>query len=196
MSVNLQFKIEGVSPLLMHSDSGVDVDSPLSKAISSITSKQASKKTVEDREEIKRLEWLQGVYLDSENNIVLPMQNFRKCVIDAAKITRDGKNVERGLSSLTLLPLLDHDGSGDPDEMAVDLAFRDCRSVKVGQARVLRTRPRFNRWSVTYQAMIFTNVIGSDDVIEFVKLAGRSIGLGDNRTNGFGRFDLVEVKEF
>jgi hypothetical protein len=186
--MQVSIKIEGQTPLLMHSDKGVDPEHPLNKELSLITSKTASKRTEVENKEMSRLEWLLGVYTDGDQ-IVYPTAAVVRCFNEAAKVTKEGKKVTRGLSLEGIEVPLSHKGLGTPVEDLFGLpGCVDRRSVGIGQKRVMRTRPRFNPWSFVVTGELFDDVMDLDDLERIGDLAGRAIGLGDNRVNGFGRF--------
>lgn len=186
--MQISLDIEGQTPLLMHSDKGVDPEHPLNKELFLITSKTTSKRTEAENKEMSRLEWLLGIYTDGEQ-VVYPTAAVVRCFNEAAKVTKEGKKVIRGLSLEGIEVPLSHKSMGTPVEDLFDLpAYVDRRSVGIGQKRVMRTRPRFLPWSFTVTGELFDDVMNLDDLERIGDLAGRAIGLGDNRVNGFGRF--------
>jgi hypothetical protein len=59
--------------------------------------------------------------------------------------------------------------------------------MKVKQARVMRTRPRFDRWSLEFDANYDENLLNFNDVVEAAEYAGQYIGLCDSRPK-YGTF--------
>lgn len=194
--MEVQINIAGNTPLLMKSAAGVDAEHPVNKQIGLLTKKTASKRTAEDNAELRRLEWLLALYTDTDGSqVVYPTANVSRCFNEAARVTKEGKRVTRGLSLEGIeVPLgYNKNGHGAIENLFDDPVFVDVRSVGVGQKRVMRTRPRFMPWSLSVSGHLFEDVIDLDDLSRIAELAGRAVGLGDNRVNGFGRFD-VEVK--
>lgn len=191
MQINVT--ITGTTPLLMHSDAGVNAEHPLNKAKALLTKKTASKRTAEENREIRRLEWLLGIYTDGEQ-VIYPTANVARCLKEAGKITKQGTQITRGLSFDGVeVPLrYARNGHAGIEALFEDSNFVDDRSVGVGQKRVMRTRPRFMPWALTLTGELFDDVMDVADLRRIAELAGRAIGLGDNRVNGFGRF-TVEV---
>lgn len=192
--MKVQIEITGNTPLLMKSAAGVDSEHPVNKQISLLAKKSASKRTSEENAEMRRLEWLLALYSDGEQ-VVYPTANVARCFNEAAKVTKQGKQITRGLSLEGVeVPLgYSQNGHGKIENLFDDPAFVDVRSVGVGQKRVMRTRPRFMPWSLTVAGHVFDDVLDVTDLSRIAELAGRAVGLGDNRVNGFGRFD-VEVR--
>lgn len=190
--MQIQIDITGTSPLLMHSDRGVDPEHPLSKALALLTKKTASKRTTEENQEMRRLEWLQGIYTDGRQ-VVYPTANVARCLKEAGKVTKQGTQITRGLSLDGIeVPLgYQRNGHHTVEDLFSDPAFVDRRSVGVSQKRVMRTRPRFYPWSIQVAGELFDDVMDLGDLDRIAQLAGRAIGLGDNRVNGFGRFTVT-----
>lgn len=187
--MQVQIDVTGITPLLMHSDAGVNPEHPMNKALGLITKKTGSKRTAEENQEMRRLEWLLGIYTDGER-VVYPTANLVRCFKEAGKVTKQGTQITRGLSLDGIEVALNYarNGHRTVEDLFKDPAFVDMRSVGVGQKRVMRTRPRFMPWSVSVTGELFDDVMDLNDLVRIAQLAGRAIGLGDNRVNGFGRF--------
>lgn len=192
--MQIQINITGTTPLLMSSSAGVNPEHPLNKAKSLLTRKTASKRTAEENREIRRLEWLIGIYTDGEQ-VVYPAANVARCLKEAAKVTKQGTQVSRALSFDGIeVPLTYHrNGHKTVEDLFNDSNFVDERAVGVGQKRVMRVRPRFMPWQLTLTGEVFDDVMDVTDLRRIAELAGRAVGLGDNRINGFGRFTAEVV---
>lgn len=193
--MQLQLVLTGTTPLLMHSDVGVNSEHPLNKQKALLTKKTASKRTAEENEEIRRLEWLLGIYTNGDE-VIYPTANVVRCLKEAGKVSKQGTQVTRGLSLEGIdVPLqYARNGHSSVEALFHDANFVDMRSVGVGQKRVMRTRPRFMPWAVRVTGELFEDVMDVGDLRRIALLAGRAIGLGDNRVNGFGRF-TAELRE-
>jgi hypothetical protein len=182
-----QIALKGTSPLLMHNTRLADPDDEFARAIKEITDKR--KMTDDDRRAKERLEWFGGLYPSDGKGLVIPAANIRKCLIEAGTIFRLGKQVGRAVVFAEVDAPLVYAGSTDLDELYADPAHRFRVSVKVGTSRVPRMRPRFPAWAVTTAALLLTDVLNLSDLERITRLAGLSIGLGDGRNIGFGRFE-------
>lgn len=184
--MKIRLTLTGTTPLLMHNPRMVDPEFVLNREIKSLTSKR--KKTDEDLKQIERLEWYGGLYEDA-GVIVQPTSKPRKCFINTARITKQGKFVERALSFAALnVPLL-YDGPTSIDDVFALPQFHSRLSVGIGNKRVMRVRPQFPQWSMTLTGLFVEDAgINYDAFQEVVELAGVVEGIGDNRVNGYGRF--------
>ncbi|MGD9604456.1 MAG: hypothetical protein AB7V59_21790 [Gammaproteobacteria bacterium] len=181
----------GTTPLLMHNARLSNPLDEIAKAMKRVTSKRT--KTEEDHEELARLEHLGGLYLDPDLGPYLPGQNFERCLVDAARITKSGKKIERGVFVETNVNPLAYTGPRDVDGLWKDENFRHSASVKVGTNRVTRTRPQFRQWAVEAEGQYDPAVINLDELAEIAGTAGRMIGLGDWRPR-YGRFEALVEK--
>ena len=180
-------ELTGTTPLLCHNIRLSDPDDSVTRQIALVTSKR--KKTDEDRKEIAKLEWFGGLYtVDGIAGPVIPTGNIRKCLVQAAKVSRLGTAVQRALHFHDLFVPIIYDGPKDAGELVNDPAYIHRASVGVGQSRVIRVRPQFPRWAVTASAELLEDVLSLDDLSLIVERAGLIEGLGDNRVNGYGRF--------
>lgn len=176
----------GTTPLLMHNARLSNPTDEIAKAMKRVSSKRT--KTDDDHEELARLEHMGSLYFDDDMGPFIPGQNFERCLVDAARVTKAGKKIERGVFVETNINPLAYDGPRTIDELWKDDNFRHVASVKVQQNRVTRTRPQFRTWAVDADGMFDPAVISLEELAEIAETAGRMIGLGDWRPR-FGRFD-------
>lgn len=183
-------KLVGTRPLLMHSARSVDPLDPLMQQKATYTALR--KKTEADQLEIYRLDFMLGLYHDSDLGPYLPSDNVFKALIEAARKSKQGKLIEQGLYLTTDVCPLVYVGPRDPEGLFADANFVDRRSVKQQMSRIIRTRPIFREWQVTMQGMLDENVLNWKDLNSIVAIAGEYIGVGDWRPR-YGTF-TAEVK--
>ena len=190
--MDIHVSLRGSTPYLMHNIQGVDPDLPLAREMKAITAKK-SKMTEDDRRNVERIEWMLGTYLE-DGALAVPVRNLKKCFIDSGKITRDGTAVTRALSFPGLHVPLEHAGNGSLDAMYKSGQFMSRLAVGIGKARTMRVRPQFMPWAITFDAVLFEDAMDFDTFTRVVERSGVAIGLGDNRTNGYGRFEGLVTK--
>jgi hypothetical protein len=181
----------GTKPLLMHNARLSNPLDEVAKAMKRVSGKRL--KTDEDHEELARLEHLGGLYFHDDLGPFLPGQNFERCLVDAARITKAGKKIERGVFVDTDVNPVEYVGPRTIEKLWADENFRHAAPVKVGTARVTRTRPQFREWQVTVGGTFDASVINLAELDEIARTAGMMIGLGDWRPR-FGRFAAVVEK--
>lgn len=188
---SLKFHIKGTAPLIVHNARMTD---PLDKwtiALAKLTTKR--KKTVEDHEEISRIEWCGGLYLSEHDSgvPVIPSANIERLFRDAAMKQRKGKDVQSGMICTSGAPII-YSGPKDSDAMWNDKAKRfACRaSVGLRGVRLIRTRPIFPEWELKFEIEHDPSILDESSVHEFLEYAGRYIGLGDWRPK-HGRFEVM-----
>lgn len=187
------FQVKGRTPLVMHNIRLADPEDEFTRAIAKINDKKKNK-TDEDQHEIARLEWFGGIYHDPDVGIHVPSTWVVASLENAAKITRRGTQLLRGLAMTTDRIALEYDGPKKLTELYERPEFRLRKIVGVQRNRVVRVRPIFRQWGLLFDAELMTDVMDLDDLKGIAAQAGRSAGMGDARKLGYGRYD-VEVEE-
>ena len=183
MYEKLTATLTGVAPLLMHNGQLADPLNKFTKALKEVTSKRI--KTDKDHEEMSRLEWLGSLYIGEDGSPCIPGDLIEAWAKTGAKKSKLGKQFAAGVFCDQASFKLRYDGLRDPDAMWASGKFADRRPVKVGTARVLRTRPIFRHWSLTVELLYSPDVITEAQLTKSIIDAG-IWGLGDYRPR-FGR---------
>lgn len=185
----LRFKIEGVSPLLMHSDRLVNPLDPIKKMIVPLTSKR--KKTDEDHEQIAALEFEAGFYFDEKLGPVIPAQNIEAMIKKAATRRKLGTTVVAGLMVIAEHYALEYEGPRTIKALWKRSAeFADMRSVVIQRARTMRCRPMFREWRLQFEIAYDAALLDAKTVGEIIEDGSKYVGLGDYRPR-FGRFKVA-----
>lgn len=185
----LKVKIKGLSPLLMHSDRFANPLDKATKAHKELTAKR--KKTDSDHEAIARSEWVGSLYHRDDIGPFIPGQNLDSCLQDGAKLQKLGKKFKQAVMVVeNEVPLL-YKGPRDIDGL-FDEGFRDVRGVKVGMAKLMRCRPKFNEWAAEFTVIYNDDVLNEEEVRKAIADAGSLIGVCDYRPR-FGKFSAEVV---
>jgi hypothetical protein len=180
----LKVKLVGITALLLHNGQLSDPLNEYARALKKVSGKR--KKTDEDIEEMARIEFLGGLYLDKNGEPCLPGEVLEAVIRDGAKRIKAGKDVQAAVICDGNFALV-YKGPRKPDEMWKDKRFVSRARVKVGQAAVMRTRPLFAEgWSANVVVQYDEDLIDRDTVVEAIKHA-QSKGICDWRPK-FGRF--------
>lgn len=186
--------MSGTSPLLMHNQRLADPLDPYAKALKAISSKKS--KTDEDHEQMARIEFEGGLYLDPDLGPYMPGVNIHRSLVEGARQTKRGKDVERAMLILDDVCPLAYRGPRDVEGLWADKTFVSRRSVKVKTSRLPRTRPVFPQWALECEAELDLSLLNFDDVIVIAETAGALAGLGDYRPSSphggsFGRYQAA-----
>lgn len=180
--------ITGVSPLLMHHGQMSDPRNEFARALKAVSSKRM--KTDADFEEMARIEWTAGLYV-SGGKIVIPSEVIEAALVAAAKKSKSGKQAQAGLFCEDEAPLVFADAGKSSEALwSMGKAYAFSVPVRVGQARVIRTRPRFDEWSATIKLQFDDGMFNRAAVIDVLRVCGEVIGIGDWRPK-FGRFAVA-----
>lgn len=185
----LTFRIRGVSPLLMHNGQLADPLNRFAREMRKISGKR--KKVEADYEQLARLEFLGGLYLQNGEPCI-PGELIEAGFIQAAMRSRMGQQAKAGVISDGFWPL-EYDGPHNPHELWEDDRFRSTVGVKVQRSRVMRTRPIFHEWAATVRLDFLVDQLDAEQVIEAFHVMGRLIGIGDWRPK-FGRFIVDDCR--
>jgi len=179
----LKYRLTSDAPLIMHNGQTADPLNKWSKSLKQISSKRA--KTDADHEEMARIEFMAGLYMN-ETGPIIPAHVVDALIINAAKKSREGPTAKSGCFCLEHAPL-EYEGPRTADELWKDETFRFSSIVRVQSARVARMRPIFNKWSVVISLHVEDSLVNPTRIDEWLNVAGTQVGIGDWRPQ-YGRF--------
>ena len=186
MLEELKVKIVGIAPLLMHNGQTADPLNSFARELKAVSSKR--KKSEDDYQEMARIEWHAGLYVDDDGYPCIPDTCIEAAIIDGAKKSKLGKHFKSSVFCEGNFRV-DYGGRKKAVDLWGDDNYRDTRSVRVGQARVMRTRPIFRNWSAVITVMYDAELTDEANVLKALDDAGRQSGVGDFRPK-FGRFEV------
>jgi len=200
-----RIKIRGLAPgMLQHSIDGGFLPSAAKTRMDEINSMSPkAKKLPEIVAERERCEWLLGAYRDDRDMPALPSRVIRASIWTAAKLTKDGKRVQRGVQvsnveftvlggeGKTIRELIDVTHTGpDGDQIGT---YWHRAVVAVQRQRVMRIRPLFPRWEAAFDVQFDTTIVDKATLMSWIESAGRTIGVGDWRPDTGGEHGRFEV---
>lgn len=201
---NLQIRVVGTAPLIMHSDRTANVFDNITKELKNLTSKR--KKTDDDLHEIAELEFIAGAYYrgnekelytpksaGATNGWYMPAANILATLKNAGKNFKLGKRFEQSVNILTDPKFLFKHDKLHPAELFKQGDYTDIRTVKVGQQKISRTRPIFEEWEFECEIWYEEIMIDEHQLDQILDFAGKFIGLCDYRPR-FGRFETEKIK--
>lgn len=180
--MSMQITLTGSQPMLQHN---VQLGDPDNEYVRDIGRLNALKGKITDEQRAER-DWLKfrgGLYYDDDHGPVLPAANVFRSIQQAASLTRNGKDVERGLIILDEFAPLEYDGPRKPEDMwgGGKSRFVDRRMARVNRAPVVAIRPRFEEWQAVYRFELDEDIMNPDDFKFIAEKAGRLIHVGDYR---------------
>lgn len=187
MAKTLKFRLESASPLIMHNGQLADPFNAFTKALKKVSGKR--KKTDEDFIQMAEIEFRGGLYLE-KGKPCIPAEAVEATLLHAAMTKKMGKQAKIGLYCTKNIAI-EYEGPKTPDALWADENFRFVKGVRIGQSKVMRTRPIFNEWAGDLEITFNPGVFDEDDIREIVKIAGESIGFLEWRPK-FGRFTIAK----
>lgn len=188
----LEFTITGDAPLLMHNGRLAAPNDPYARKMSEISSKR--KKTDADYDEMARLEFLGGLYLDENDEPCIPDYVFEAAIIGRGSMARQSKLGKSVAAAVWVEDsgTLNYDGPRNPDKLW-EQKFWLQSLVTVRSSRVMRTRPRFKQWSADFTVLYDSDMINEDELKHWIEWAGKAQGLGDWRPQKGGHYGRFSV---
>lgn len=188
---NLKVTWKGTSPLIMHSCQCVNPLHPISKELKRFTSKRT--KTEEDLIKISDLEWEAGAYWKDGLGLYIPAENVEATMVGGAKSFKKGSDFQKYVSVTDLYIPLDYGENLTKEQLIADYNYRDTRPMNVMKSKVMRTRPRFDTWKITFNMIFDETKLDLDQIIQALEYAGNYVGLCDSRPK-YGKF-VATVEE-
>jgi len=182
----LTYQIRGLCPILLHNGQTADPLNHYAKEIKKIASKR--NKTDADIEQMMMLEWQAGLYIENKA-VVIPDTVLLGMITAAAKKIKKGPQAKSGIFIQGNFPL-QYEGPKNLEKLWQDEKFRLTVKVTVNRSSIMRTRPKFDKWSLGFPVEIDTTLINESDLTDILKIGGKQIGLGDWRPR-YGRFEVV-----
>lgn len=200
-----QVEITGVRPMLMHWDN-IEWSDQMDEWKLSPENKKLGK-AGDDRSPAHR--WIGSLYHDFEH-VVIPSDNISRCLMEGGAMVpvpggKHGKTFKSqsqsgmmiGEESWQLLVK----GKPIPVKRILDLVKEDdfkkhktvCASLgfalfvkraKIGMAKHIRVRPRFDNWSATGTIIVHDDQITESALFDIARYGGQYKGLGDWRPGG------------
>lgn len=189
---NLRVTWKGSTPLIMHSCQCVNPLHPISKELKKYTSKRS--KTDDDLDMISNLEWEAGAYWKDGLGLYIPAENVEATIQNGAKANKKGKDIEKYVDVTDLYIPLDYGENLTKAELIANPEYRDVRIMTVQRSKVVRTRPRFDMWKITFNLMYNEEKIDLEHIVNAMEYAGNYVGLCDSRPK-YGKFtaDIEEL---
>jgi hypothetical protein len=184
--------LSGTTGLVLDNIDTADPENPVAKEIKKITDKDEM--TTEDR---KRKDWLAyhgALYLDDQKQLVMPYRCIKRALRSGAYVvgsTQLSGKIDAGVSASTVEFPLDYVGP-DVDKLYEDDRFKLRLMVNKNpsgkKAMVPSVRPILPEWGLAFTLTVFNDVIGWDKLVRAIQATGVSIGIGNARKLGYGRF--------
>lgn len=194
--VRRTYTIVGDTPMLMNNGRMANPLDEFAKAIKLISKKR--NKTEDDFAKMADLEWEGGLYLDDKQKICVPGSWIKGMIVSAGKKRKLGKTIKESLISQGppehngMFPLKFDGDNLSFEKLKASAAHRDIRAVIISGRKVMRCRPIFHGWSLTFWVDYLEDQIDSQDLDDLVVIGGRLICLSNFRPE-YGHFHTVAI---
>ena len=178
----------GGPDLVMHNGQTSDPLNAFSKRIKEISGKR--KKTDADHALMSEIEFEAGLYINAARQVIIPSRVMEAAVCEGARKTKEGRLALSGMFIDTDLVLQYDGGPLELEDLRKSADHILKVSVRVGQARVMRTRPFFQNWSGSFLVSLNSEVANAEALRQWITNTGAFVGLGDWRPR-HGRFSVL-----
>ena len=186
----IRFAIKGET-LLMNNIQSANPMFPGAKALKELTG--LKKKTDEILCQISDQEFRNAIYYREGIGPYIPGIWLFKCIESGAKKHKLGSKMRQScIVQETSVPLK-YKGPRDIEALVADPYFRLVTAVGVQRAKVMRTRPLFQDWSLEFSVLYDDEDINKNEIITALTDCGKKIGIGDYRPH-YGRFEVEILK--
>ena len=191
-----QYKLEfKLNNMLMHNAQTCDPTNKYAIEMKKISSKR--KKVDSDYFDLANLEYRAGLYVNNDQEVIIPSRIFEANVLEGARKSKQGKD---SLASVFCEQdaVISYDGGPLTIEQLLESEkHRSVMPVRVQRARVMRCRPYFENVTGTTVFALDTTVSQASDLERWIKAALELAGIGDLRPRyGRGRIlSFTEIKD-
>lgn len=187
--MEIKIEITGITPLLLHRFT----DEAAANATDSTRSSIQSGDRGTPREQAEP-----SLYT-YEGKPIIPGPNLFRAIIDGGKFFKAGKSKITTQKS-SLIP-----SCVSIEEIVIPIKHKkpwevDTRPIRIPATggRILRHRPRFDDWALTFSLSVDTDTLGTKLLREIIDATGKKIGLGDFRPDCkgmYGKFVVTKWQE-
>jgi len=173
----VKITIEGVTPLLMNSPKG------MLEASEGMTTKTAKRNIKEEAEKL--------AYKTEKGELYIPAEAIKGSLVNASAYKKFGKYSAR--------PMLAGGVRISPHEIGLGVKDyqHDIRTVVIQKARVVKCRPKLNKWKASFEIHYDETLIPDDVLIKpILEEAGKRVGLLDFRPQKLGEFGTFKITEW
>lgn len=182
------YSLKSSCAMLVHNGRMANPLDKYAKMMKEVSSKR--NKTDADYEQMARIEFVAGLYIGADGPII-PAANIDAMLVNAAKKVKEGNSAKAGVFCLENARM-EYSGPRTSDGLWENEQFRHTSLVRVGTARVPRTRPVFEQWSANVTINYEDTVVNVGAIDRWFVIAGAQVGLGDWRPQ-WGRFQAQRL---
>ena len=193
--MRFRITIEGRTPIITHNgSSGLDTTSDWAREKQEIVRKKGANRTEADDRRLKELDTAVSIYWNADGTPTVPADIIRTVIEQGARKIRQGPLVREGL-------LVERVEAFDYDRERYGTTFEDLIvstqftvPVVVSRSRIMRTRAKFDDpWTVTFLVDCDDDLVDESQLLQWLDIAGRRVGIGDWRPAKSGRYGTFQV---
>jgi hypothetical protein len=175
-----QFKIQvNIPTFISHNGQTASPLNTYAKRMKELSAKR--KKTDADHEQMAKFEFEAGLYLNDAREVIIPGRLFEALIAEGAKKSKEGK-IALSSTFVDTDAVISYDGGPlSVEELTKSDFHRLSVPVRIGQARVLRTRPIFKNVKAEWIVSLQTEVANQAQLQRWITDGMNLVGVGDWR---------------
>ncbi len=148
---------------------------------------------------IDRKNWQRKAEFDKNGKVKIPERWFKTTMIQSCKKNRivphfASRKSETYTSYVENFMVFNKKSLCEATDLKDFGAFVGATG-KNSTTKVWRVRPLLEEWNAEFEIIDAAGRMREDELKEIIDYAGLMIGIGDNRINNFGRFELMSLEE-
>lgn len=186
------YKVETMlSTFISHNGQTADPLNAYAKAMKEVSSKR--KKSEADFARLAEIEYEAGLYLNKNREVIIPGRLFEALIAEGAKKSKEGK-IALSSTFVDCDAVISYDGGPlTVDELIQSDYHRLSVGVRVGQAKVIRTRPIFHNVRAAFDVSLETSLANESQLRRWIVDGLNQVGMGDWRPrHGRGEMTVFE----
>lgn len=181
-----EIKLKGISPLIWNR---------MKREL-----EEEKKKLKKDQlSEWEQSNWIRKAELDGNGNAIIPPEWIRGALTDSCKMTRivphfataKNQTYTKYINSCMVEVTKPAGKKKDLEEFGAYVGSQGSR----GGGKVWRIRPMLREWNTSFILRDPEGRASKEEIKTIISHAGLMVGLGDNRINNYGRFEVTELQE-
>lgn len=193
--MQIEISAVGTKPLLLHNVDLANPRNPWFRKMAELRGTPSRSRTDKWLDEMEYAGFMGGFYdIPEIDGVAIPAENVRQCLIGAAKSARLGTKASGAIG--VIIPAVQVMFTGwenlrKPEALWEDGRYKITRMIRGSGGASPTTYPMFSDWAVKVAFELDERIMNLSTLTQVAEQAGRSVGLGACRKQGYGRFTAL-----
>ena len=190
--MQITIKAVGAKPLNLANVDAANPRNPWFRKMVELRGVPSKRRTDQWLDDMEYAMFMSSFYeIPDVDGIAIPAENMRQSLMEAARMTRQGPAISRGIMVIVPAVPLIYEGPRKPQELWDDGHFKLTRMIRGTGGASPTTWPIFYDWALKVPFEINESALSVPVLREIAERAGRMVGLGASRKQGYGRYEAL-----